>query len=146
MWYHPTRLGGLERLVYTPATRAEHDAHPAGDLRRPRAAHLLGSLFAAFKQPALIGGLLAGAILGPAFLGIVHQAEFLEALGQLGMMLLLFVAGLETHVGRFVEAGPRAARVAALGAVVPFAGGRRRRAGVPLRRHELFPRPLTGCL
>ena len=87
------------------------------------AAHLLGSLFAAFKQPPLIGELLAGAILGPALLGLIHQTELLEALGQLGMMLLLFVAGLETHVGRFVEAGPRAARVAALGAIVPFAGG-----------------------
>lgn len=87
------------------------------------AAHLLGRLFEAFKQPALIGELLAGAILGPSLLGLVHQTQLLEALGQLGMMLLLFVAGLETHVGRFIEAGPRAARVATLGAVVPFAGG-----------------------
>jgi len=86
-------------------------------------ARLLGSLFEAAKQPALVGELLAGAILGPALLGLVHHTEFLEALAQLGMMLLLFIAGLETHVGQLARAGTRAAKVAVLGAALPFAGG-----------------------
>lgn len=86
-------------------------------------ARLLGRLFEAAKQPAVIGELLAGALLGPAILGLVHQTEFLTALGELGVMLLLFTAGLETHAGELAQARASAAKVAVLGAMLPFIGG-----------------------
>jgi Kef-type K+ transport system membrane component KefB len=86
-------------------------------------ARLLGRLFQAVKQPAVIGELLAGALLGPAMLDLVHHTEFLEALGELGVMLLLFTAGLDTHLEQLAQARATAARVAVLGAVLPFLGG-----------------------
>jgi len=86
-------------------------------------ARLLGRLFQSVKQPAVIGELLAGALLGPFALNLVHHTEFLEALGELGVILLLFTAGLDTHVQQLAESRATAAKVAILGAVLPFAGG-----------------------
>ena len=86
-------------------------------------ARLLGWMFQSIKQPAIIGELLAGAILGPALLGLVHQSEFLEALGELGVILLLFTAGLDTHLEQLASAQATAAKVAVLGAALPFAAG-----------------------
>jgi Kef-type K+ transport system membrane component KefB len=86
-------------------------------------ARLLGRLFQGVKQPAVIGELLAGAILGPFALDLVHHTEFLEALGELGVIMLLFMAGLDTHVQQLSESRSTAAKVAVLGAVLPFAGG-----------------------
>ena len=73
-------------------------------------ARLLGWMFQSVKQPAIIGELLAGAILGPALLGLVHQSEFLEALGELGVILLLFTAGLDTHLEQLASARRRRPR------------------------------------
>ena len=86
-------------------------------------AKLLGRLFKSVRQPAVIGELLAGALLGPAVLGLIHQTEFLRALGELGVMLLLFTAGLDTHLTQLARERTVAAKVAVLGAVLPFAGG-----------------------
>jgi Kef-type K+ transport system membrane component KefB len=86
-------------------------------------ARLLGRVFQAVKQPGIIGELLAGAILGPALLNLVHHTEFLEALGELGVMLLLFTAGLDTHVEQLAQSRGSATKVAILGAVLPFVGG-----------------------
>jgi len=83
----------------------------------------LGRLFQSVKQPAVIGELLAGALLGPFALDLVHHTEFLEALGELGVILLLFTAGLDTHVQQLAESRATATKVAILGAVLPFAGG-----------------------
>ncbi len=71
----------------------------------------------------MVGELLAGAILGPEILGLIHETEFLEAVSELGVMGLLFMAGLETRVRELNEVKITAAKVAILGAVLPFAGG-----------------------
>ena len=86
-------------------------------------ARLLGRLFQGIKQPAVIGELLAGAVLGPFALDLVHHTEFLEALGELGVIMLLFMAGLDTHVEQLAKARSTSVKVAILGAVLPFAGG-----------------------
>jgi Na+:H+ antiporter len=86
-------------------------------------ARLLGRLLEKIGQPAVIGELLAGAILGPALLGLVGHTEFLEVLAEIGVILLLFMAGLETHVAELAEAKLSAALVGILGAALPFAGG-----------------------
>ena len=86
-------------------------------------ARLLGWLFQSIKQPAVIGELLAGALLGPFLLDLVHHTEFLEALGELGVILLLFTAGLDTHVQQLAESRATASKVAVLGALLPFLGG-----------------------
>lgn len=86
-------------------------------------ARLLGRLFQAVKQPSVIGELLAGALLGPFVLDLVHHTEFLEALGELGVMMLLFTAGLDTHLDELAKSRVPAAKVAILGAALPFVGG-----------------------
>jgi Kef-type K+ transport system membrane component KefB len=86
-------------------------------------ARLLGRLFQSIRQPAVTGELLAGALLGPFVLDLVHHTEFLEALGELGVILLLFTAGLDTHLEQLAQSRVTAARVAMLGAALPFAGG-----------------------
>jgi Kef-type K+ transport system membrane component KefB len=87
------------------------------------AARLLGRLLERLGQPAVIGELLAGAILGPALLGLIEHTQFLEVLAEIGVILLLFTAGMETHVGELTESKVSASLVGLLGAALPFAGG-----------------------
>jgi Kef-type K+ transport system membrane component KefB len=87
------------------------------------AARILGRLFARFGQPAVVGELLAGALLGPFLLGVLHESEILEALGELGVIMLLFMAGLDTHVEELTETKTSAVLVALLGAALPFGFG-----------------------
>lgn len=87
------------------------------------AARLLGRLFERFGQPAVIGEILAGAILGPAVLGLVQHTEFLRALAELGVILLLFMAGLNTHMRELAQTKVSAGLTAGFGALFPFAGG-----------------------
>jgi Kef-type K+ transport system membrane component KefB len=87
------------------------------------AARLLGRGFARIGQPAVIGELLVGALLGPALLDIIKHTEFLDVLAELGVILLLFMAGLETRMAELTRTKVSAGLVAVLGAVMPFTGG-----------------------
>jgi Kef-type K+ transport system membrane component KefB len=74
-------------------------------------------------QPALFGEVLAGVLVGPAVLGWVELTEVLEAFSELGLVVLLFWAGLEIRLEDLRGVGGHALRVGALGIVVPFAVG-----------------------
>src|SRR4051812_10128926 len=75
-------------------------------------------------QPAVLGELLAGVVLGTSVLGLVDPGqETLHLLGQLGVILLLFEIGLETDLGKLLRVGGTAATVAVAGVVLPFALG-----------------------
>ena len=56
------------------------------------AALLCGLGFARFKQPAIVGYILAGVILGPSSLGLVENRDWVAMLAELGVLLLLFVS------------------------------------------------------
>jgi Kef-type K+ transport system membrane component KefB len=86
-------------------------------------ARLLGHLFQRFKLPVVVGELAAGAILGPQLLDLVHSGEVMDAMAELGVIMLLFMAGLETHMEELLETRVAAVRVAVLGAALPFVGG-----------------------
>ncbi len=86
-------------------------------------ARLFGHLFQRFKLPVVVGELLAGAILGPQLLDLVHSSEVMDALAELGVIMLLFMAGLETHMEELMETRAAAIKVAVLGAALPFIGG-----------------------
>ena len=86
-------------------------------------AKILGQSFRLFKQPAVVGELLAGAILGPFVLGILQHTEFLEVLSELGVIVLLFLVGLETKLEDLTEVGPQAIYVGILGIILPFGFG-----------------------
>jgi len=88
------------------------------------AAKVLGELFEAVRQPAVVGELLAGVLVGPYVLGWVSADEaVLDVLAQLGVIILLFTVGLETSVQELRRVGRLAFSVGTLGVVLPFVAG-----------------------
>lgn len=90
-------------------------------------AKLLGELAERAGQPAVLGELVAGVILGTSVLGVVPAtgpaAEVVRVLAELGVLLLLFEIGLETDLREMFRVGPTSLAVASVGVVVPFALG-----------------------
>jgi Kef-type K+ transport system membrane component KefB len=74
-------------------------------------------------QTAVLGELLAGVIIGPGVLGLVHESEGLQALAELGVLILLFEVGLESDLADLLRAGLQATLVASVGVALPFAAG-----------------------
>lgn len=87
------------------------------------AAKLAGEGMERIGQTAVLGELLAGVIIGPGVLGLVHESEVLHALAELGVLILLFEVGLESDVHDLLRAGLQATLVALVGVAVPFAVG-----------------------
>lgn len=61
-------------------------------------ARLLGEVFERFHQPSMIGEILAGILLGPAVFNLVHRTEEIQVISELGVFLLVIIAGLEIHI------------------------------------------------
>jgi Kef-type K+ transport system membrane component KefB len=88
------------------------------------AAKLFGELAERIGQPAVLGELVAGVLLGSSVAGIVDPGvEIVHLLAEVGVILLLFQIGLETNLGRLLQVGPAAATVAVTGVFLPFLGG-----------------------
>ena len=87
------------------------------------AAKLAGEGMERIGQTAVLGELLAGVVIGPGVLGLVHESEALHALAELGVLVLLFEVGLESDLHDLLRAGLQATLVALVGAVVPFGVG-----------------------
>jgi Kef-type K+ transport system membrane component KefB len=60
-------------------------------------ARVLGEVMERFKQPAMIGEIMAGIILGPSLLNVVHRTEELKVISDLGVFLVVIIAGLEIN-------------------------------------------------
>lgn len=76
------------------------------------------------KQPAVLGELLIGIILGPSLLGLVHSdVEVLVFLAEMGVIMLLFDVGLKSNIDELLTAGKTSSIVAILGVVVPLVLG-----------------------
>jgi len=90
-------------------------------------AKLLGEAAERIGQPAVLGELLAGVLLGGSVLGVVPSdgpgAEVIHVLAELGVLLLLFEIGLETDLREMFRVGPAALAVAVVGVTLPFAFG-----------------------
>ena len=86
-------------------------------------AKLLGEVAERLGQPAVLGELVAGILLGPSVLGLVPLSQGIFLLSEIGVVLLLFEVGLETDLGELLRVGARALAVALVGMVLPFAGG-----------------------
>lgn len=71
-------------------------------------------------MPAVVGEIAAGIAVGPSALGWVHVGEPLEALAEIGAVLLLFSVGLETRVGDLRRVGRVAVSVGVAGVILPF--------------------------
>lgn len=75
------------------------------------------------KLPQVVGALLAGLILGPACIGILHQTDFIYQVSEIGVIVLMFCAGLETDIDELKKSGKASFIIALLGVVVPLLGG-----------------------
>ena len=87
------------------------------------AAKLAGEGMERIGQTAVLGELLAGVLIGPGVLGLVHESQALHALAELGVLILLFEVGLESDLGELLRAGLQATLVALVGVAVPFVVG-----------------------
>lgn len=87
------------------------------------AAKVAGEAMERVGQTAVLGELLAGVLIGPGVLGLVHESQALHALAELGVLILLFEVGLESNLGELLRAGLQATLVALVGVAVPFAVG-----------------------
>lgn len=87
------------------------------------AAKLGDEVFKRIGQPAIVGEILAGVIVGPSVLGLVEPGEVLEVFAELGVVFLLFWVGLKTRLSEMRTVGRIAATVGSVGVVLPFLGG-----------------------
>ncbi|MFM9330961.1 cation:proton antiporter [Paenibacillus mesotrionivorans] len=82
-----------------------------------------GHLSTLLGQPSVLGKLLAGIVLGPAVLGWIEQDQFIHYMAETGVILLMFIAGLETDLQTLKENWKSAFSVAVGGIALPFLGG-----------------------
>lgn len=87
------------------------------------AAKLMAEMFERLKQPAVVGEILAGVLIGPSLLGWVTPSDTISILAEFGVIFLLFNVGLETKPQSIFVVGRRAMIVAVLGVVLPFVAG-----------------------
>ena len=84
---------------------------------------ILGLVTKKMKLPQVVGALLAGVILGPAVLNVVKETEFISELSEIGVIVLMFTAGLTTDVKELKRTGKASFIIALLGVIVPLFGG-----------------------
>ncbi|MGG0175827.1 cation:proton antiporter [Gottfriedia acidiceleris] len=87
------------------------------------ASKIAGDISVRLKQPSVLGKLLIGIILGPAVLGLISNTDILHEISQIGVILLMFIAGLETDLVEFKRTGKASTLVGIGGIIVPFAVG-----------------------
>jgi Kef-type K+ transport system membrane component KefB len=87
------------------------------------AAKVMAEVFERLRQPAVVGEILAGVIIGQSVLGWVAPSEITNTLAVIGVIFLLFTVGLETKPAAIFKVGWRATVVAVLGVAAPFVGG-----------------------
>lgn len=73
-----------------------------------------------FKMPEVLGALISGVILGPIVLNLVNYDENIKLLSNIGVIMLMFLAGLETNVKEFKKSGLSAFIIALMGVIIPL--------------------------
>ena len=86
-------------------------------------AKVFGLIANKLKAPQVVGEIIAGLLIGPCVLGWVEQTEFLSRMAEIGVVLIMFGAGLETNMKDLLKTGPKALLVALVGVFVPLVGG-----------------------
>ena len=75
------------------------------------------------KAPQVVGEIIAGLLIGPCLLNLVHTSDTIEIFAEIGVVLLMFTTGLGTNLKELLRAGPIATLVACVGVAVPLGGG-----------------------
>ena len=86
-------------------------------------AKLCGMIARKCKAPQVAGQIIAGLIIGPCFLGLVQQSDFIAKMAEIGVILVMFSAGLETDLKDLIKTGPKAFAIACFGVFIPFIFG-----------------------
>ena len=84
---------------------------------------LFGLITKKIRMPQVVGALVAGVVLGPAFLNVLSETEFIQNLAELGVIVLMFTAGLETDINQLKKTGKASFIIAVLGVIIPLVGG-----------------------
>ena len=87
------------------------------------AAKIAGHISVRFGQPSVLGQLIAGILIGPAVLGWVDNSDIIHELSNIGVIILMFIAGLETDLKQFKASVKASTYVGFMGVVFPLAGG-----------------------
>lgn len=84
---------------------------------------VLGLITRKIHMPQVVGALLAGVVLGPAMLNVLHETMFVDDVAEIGVIVLMFCAGLETDTQELKRSGKAAFIIAMIGVIVPLLGG-----------------------
>ena len=84
---------------------------------------ILGLIAQKFQMPQVVGALIAGLLLGPAGLNLLSETELMQQISELGVIVLMFSAGMGTDVNELRHSGKAGFMVAVLGVIVPFLMG-----------------------
>ena len=76
-------------------------------------------------MPQVVGALIAGLLLGPAAFNVIHAGsmDFINHVSEIGVIVLMFAAGLETDVNELKKTGGASFVIALMGVIVPLLGG-----------------------
>ncbi len=86
-------------------------------------AKVMAEIFERLKQPAVVGEILAGVIIGPSVLAWVEPSKIIQVLAEIGVIFLLFNVGIETKPRSLLRVGKRSLLVGVLGIIFPFIAG-----------------------
>jgi len=86
-------------------------------------AKFFGLVARKLKAPQVVGEIIAGILIGPSVLGLVQQTDFLVQMAEVGVVLLMFSAGLETNLKDLLKTGPMALAIACAGVFIPLICG-----------------------
>lgn len=86
-------------------------------------AKFFGLLARKLKAPQVVGEIVAGLLIGPSILGLVQQTDFIVQMAEIGVVLLMFSAGLGTDLKELLKTGPKAFLIATAGVFVPLVCG-----------------------
>lgn len=86
-------------------------------------AKLCGLIAQKLKVPQVVGEIIAGLLIGPCCFGIVCNSDYLSLIAEIGVVMLMFGAGLETNLKELLKTGPKAFIIACVGVFTPLAGG-----------------------
>ena len=87
------------------------------------AAKFFGIAARKLKAPQVVGEIIAGLLIGPSVLGLVENTTFLSQMAEIGVILLMFSAGLETDIKELLKTGPKALLIACSGVFIPLVCG-----------------------
>ncbi len=87
------------------------------------AAKLFGLLARKIKAPQVAGEIIAGLLIGPSVFGFVNSSDFLSGLAEIGVIILMFTAGLETNISDLKKTGAKATVIALAGVFIPLICG-----------------------